>query len=114
MASVAGITKAINLSQLATELGTAALHINEHGDSREVVSETTQAALQAAVDAHIPADEAGNRSVLEQRAKEAMAGNATYLASTPTAAQTTAQVKALTRQVNALIRLATNRLESTT
>jgi hypothetical protein len=47
----------------------------------------------------------GNRGTIEDRLRTALAGNATYLAlATPTAAQTTAQAKALTRQVSALIR----------
>ena len=46
-----------------------------------------------------------NRGTIEDRLRQALAGNATYLAiATPTAAQTTAQAKALTRQVSALIR----------
>ncbi len=47
-----------------------------------------------------------NRSELEKKAVQALANNATFLAiATPTAAQNAAQAKALTRQVNALIRL---------
>ena len=43
---------------------------------------------------------------LHTKARQALAGNAAFLAlATPTNAQTTAQVKALTRQTNALIRL---------
>lgn len=43
---------------------------------------------------------------LHARARAALAGNATYLAlATPSNAQNTAQVRALTRQINALIRL---------
>jgi len=46
-----------------------------------------------------------NRLTIEDRLRQALDGNATYLAiATPTAAQTTAQAKALTRQVSALIR----------
>lgn len=47
-----------------------------------------------------------NLDQLQQRATTALVNNATFLAITaPTQAQAVAQVKALTRQVNALIRL---------
>jgi len=114
MTATVTTTKQINLRQLDTELGGGAdLSINEHGDSREVVSETaTRAVLQAGVDAHTPADEDGNRATLEQLAKDAMDGNRAFLAvAAPTAAQTTVQVKALTAQMTALARLATDQLE---
>jgi len=55
------------------------------------------------IDVDVTADT--NRGTIEDRLRTALAGNATYLAiATPTAAQTTAQAKALTRQVSALIR----------
>lgn len=61
-----------------------------------------------------PGSPRANAATLRQRAAVAMAGNRTYLAlATPTAAQTTAQVKALTRQMNAVIRLLLNDLEGT-
>lgn len=51
---------------------------------------------------------------LEARIDTALAANSTYLAlATPTAAQTTAQTKALTRQVQALLRLRLGRLDGT-
>lgn len=54
-----------------------------------------------------------NRSTIEDQARNAFAGNRTYAASTPTAAQTTAQVKALSRQMNGVLRLLLNELDGT-
>lgn len=55
-----------------------------------------------------------NEADLLSKARAAYAGNLTYLAiASPTNAQTAAQVKALTRQVNALIRLVGRDLAST-
>lgn len=49
---------------------------------------------------------AANAQTLLDKAAQALTTNATYLGrGNPTAAQTTAQVQALTRQINALIRL---------
>lgn len=46
-----------------------------------------------------------NTATIEDRMRAAVAANATFLAlATPTAAQNAAQVKALTRQINAIIR----------
>lgn len=48
-----------------------------------------------------------NQNDLETKARAALTANATYLAiASPTVAQNTAQTKALTRQVNALIKFA--------
>jgi hypothetical protein len=58
---------------------------------------------------------AANRATLTQRATTALTTNATYLAiPTPTTAQAVAQVAALTRQSDAVIRLLLNQLTATT
>lgn len=106
----------INLTQLGAELGTRALSCATVGGESTVTAHdaTTKAALQSAVDAHVAIDEAGNRTTLEQQAATALANNKSFLAiATPTTAQITAQVKALTRQNNALIRLTLGRLDGT-
>jgi hypothetical protein len=51
---------------------------------------------------------------LQQKALNALTSNSTYLGiGTPTTGQAVAQVASLTRQVNALIRLQLNLLDST-
>lgn len=56
-----------------------------------------------------------NGETLRSRAQAALTANASYLAiASPTTAQNAAQIKALTQQVNAVIRLALGLLDSTT
>ena len=57
--------------------------------------------------------EQANRLSIEDQAVKALATNKAYINSTPTAAQTTAEVKALARQVNGIIRLLLNKLDAT-
>lgn len=55
-----------------------------------------------------------NKRSLESKAAQAIAVNETYIARTaPTTAQNTAQIKALTRQNTAIIRLLLKKLDST-
>lgn len=54
-----------------------------------------------------------NRALIRTQALTALAANRAYIASTPTAAQATAQTKALSRQVNGIIRLLLNELDAT-
>lgn len=55
-----------------------------------------------------------NRDELLAKAVDALAGNKTFLdIASPNNAQVIAQVKALTRQVNGVIRLLTGRFEGT-
>lgn len=59
-------------------------------------------------------DEMVNERTLRDQANTALANNAAYLAlPSPTQAQAIAQVEALTRQVNKIIRLVLGRLEDT-
>lgn len=71
----------------------------------DVALDATAAAAQAVI--------AANADTLRGRAQAALAANVTFLAiGSPTTAQVTAQAKALTRQVDALIRLAINLTDS--
>lgn len=55
-----------------------------------------------------------NRSTIESQAEAALAANRTYLAlSSPTNAQNLAQIRALTRQTQGLIRLLLGQLDGT-
>ena len=79
-------------------------------------TEVEQRPLTAAESATLVAHDASmtvsvNGDNLRGKAKDALAANANYLAlANPTNAQTLAQVKALTRQTNALLRLQLNDL----
>lgn len=108
-------TKPVNLSQLSAELSGAGLTMVERGGNREITAHdaTTQSALDAAISAHTPVDEDGNRRTMEAQVTQALAANRDYLAlSAPTVAQNTAQIKLLTREMTALIRLLLGKLDA--
>lgn len=70
--------------------------------------------LEADARAAVASSEATTVADLLSRARTALEANTAFLAVTsPTTAQAVAQVRALTRQVNALIRITTRALDST-
>lgn len=87
------------------------------------LDESDRTAAQTVLDAHPAkaqaeaqrvAGERTNESTIRDRAGQALAANLTFLAAaSPTNAQVVAQVKALTRQNNGLIRLVLNRFDGT-
>lgn len=78
----------------------------------EVVNRPFTAEENAIADALAVQDtQNANKQALLQKAAAALTANASFLAlASPTTAQAVTQVKALTRQVNALIKLAVNDL----
>jgi uncharacterized membrane-anchored protein len=89
------------------------------GEAREVPLAPEEQADKAAAEVEALAAAAtartgaANRITLEDKATQALATNAKFLAlTTPTNAQTLAQVKALTRENTAIIRLLLNRLDT--
>lgn len=80
------------------------------------LTDVNDAAVQAALDAHVPQPDSQDRANdLRAKAAAALDANATFLAlASPSNAQTLAQVQRLTRECNALIRLVIGRLDDTT
>lgn len=107
--------------QIATQLGLA---VNPQVDiapttivvTHPNVTAADTATIQTVINAYVfdPLWAGGIRTALQAKAPGALASNATFLAlGAPTNAQVLAQVQALTRQVNAMIRLDSNLLTST-
>lgn len=118
MASVT-TTKPLDLDVLAAALG-GGLSVVARSNGTESVVETddaTQAELESAIESHVAPDRSAwpaNATAIRDKATAALDANKTFLAlNNPTAAQNAAQVKALTRQVNALVRLALGRFDAT-
>lgn len=85
-----------------------------HDFFNETVQPYTVEENVAADDRSAAALAASNEQTLRQRATVALSTNAAFLdLSAPTNAQSLAQIKALTRQMNGLIRLAVGELSST-
>lgn len=84
------------------------------GTTAEIEAARPSSELQAAVDAASLNLRDENAKTLRQRADAALAANATYLAiASPTNAQITAQVRRLTQENNAIIRLLVGKLDTT-
>jgi len=116
----------MNPDQLADQIGSAFnLSTNPTVDitptqilvTHPQASEAQRVAVQALIDAYVfdPVWAGGVAAVLAAKAQAALTANATFLAlgAAPTAAQVRDQVILATKELNALIRLATNLLDST-
>lgn len=91
------------------------LRLSGLGESDRSAAESVVAAHPVTAQAHIDslAGEQVNETTIRDRATTALADNKAFLAiASPTNAQNAAQVKALTRQVNGLIRMVLRRFES--
>lgn len=99
--------------------------IEEHDDGTEQVTRWDDAGTQVERRAYTAAEKAdkatraataareGNTRTIEDRARAALTANATYLAlASPTNAQNLAQIRLLTRECSALIRLALDDLDT--
>ena len=122
------LTKPVHLAQLAAEVATAHgwqradLSLSESGDRATLRVDTPgadAAKVRDAIAAHVPnpkfatSPEQANEFTLRDRAAAALDANKTYLAlSSPTAAQNLAQIRLLTRECSALIRLALRALDT--
>jgi hypothetical protein len=63
---------------------------------------------------HKPGTTEANRLTIEDQARQALVNNRTFVAlATPTNAQVLAQTRALSRQVNGIIRMLLNQLDDT-
>lgn len=71
-----------------------------------------QGNLISSVDVEVPA-EVTNRDLIMGQIKQVITLNKSFIASTPNAAQVTAQVKFNTRILNNILRLLSNELDST-
>lgn len=106
--------------RIATSLGLASQPSVDINPTQIVVTHpnvtsANTAAIQALINAYVLDTVAagGVASTLTQKAGQALTANATFLAlAAPTNAQTLAQVQLLTRECNALIRLATQMLDT--
>lgn len=80
---------------------------------RPMITETLDETTGQLV-SRVDTDPNGNESTIRAQAAQALATNRAFLAiATPTNAQTLAQVKALTRQTNGIIRLLLGALDGT-